>query len=209
MSGMFSKCVIFWESVTQFYLCCWPTLQDDGAYEAVPGSDFVITRAAFRDNSSKYYINNRASNFTEVTKKLKGKGVDLDNNRFLILQVSSIALVVFYWNISTKFVISLVLLGWSGADFTDEAKSSRTSWWGFSWISWGYNRNHQICWNDWRVKQAVSVFFLKILVDNFLLVFLMSINYVLLCTVGPLLCESVTVSALGTSVDTPIIGLKL
>ncbi|KAL4010601.1 hypothetical protein IC575_030103 [Cucumis melo] len=59
---------------------------DDGAYEAVPGSDFVITRAAFRDNSSKYYINNRASNFTEVTKKLKGKGVDLDNNRFLILQ---------------------------------------------------------------------------------------------------------------------------
>ncbi|KAK9271730.1 hypothetical protein L1049_002093 [Liquidambar formosana] len=59
---------------------------DDGTYEAVPGSDFVITRVAFRDNSSKYYINDRASNFTEVTKKLKGKGVDLDNNRFLILQ---------------------------------------------------------------------------------------------------------------------------
>lgn len=62
-------------------------LQDDGTYEAVPGSDFVITRVAFRDNSSKYYINDRTSNFTEVTKKLKGKGVDLDNNRFLILQV--------------------------------------------------------------------------------------------------------------------------
>ncbi|KAL9323456.1 hypothetical protein ACSQ67_008313 [Phaseolus vulgaris] len=59
---------------------------EDGTYEAVPGSDFVITRVAFRDNSSKYYINDRASNFTEVTKKLKGKGVDLDNNRFLILQ---------------------------------------------------------------------------------------------------------------------------
>ncbi|XP_027358682.1 structural maintenance of chromosomes protein 4 isoform X2 [Abrus precatorius] len=59
---------------------------DDGTYEAVPGSDFVITRVAFRDNSSKYYINDRSSNFTEVTKKLKGKGVDLDNNRFLILQ---------------------------------------------------------------------------------------------------------------------------
>ncbi|KAA8530366.1 hypothetical protein F0562_005075 [Nyssa sinensis] len=59
---------------------------DDGTYEAVPGSDFVITRVAFRDNSSKYYINDRGSNFTEVTKKLKGKGVDLDNNRFLILQ---------------------------------------------------------------------------------------------------------------------------
>ncbi|GER48317.1 structural maintenance of chromosomes protein [Striga asiatica] len=59
---------------------------DDGAYEVVPGSDFVITRVAFRDNSSKYYIDNRASNFTEVTKLLRGKGVDLDNNRFLILQ---------------------------------------------------------------------------------------------------------------------------
>ncbi|BAU01243.1 Structural maintenance of chromosomes protein [Vigna angularis] len=59
---------------------------EDGTYEAVPGSDFVITRVAFRDNSSKYYINDRTSNFTEVTKKLKGKGVDLDNNRFLILQ---------------------------------------------------------------------------------------------------------------------------
>lgn len=59
---------------------------DDGTYEAVSGSDFVITRVAFRDNSSKYFINDRSSNFTEVTKKLKGKGVDLDNNRFLILQ---------------------------------------------------------------------------------------------------------------------------
>ncbi|KAF7802987.1 structural maintenance of chromosomes protein 4 [Senna tora] len=59
---------------------------DGETFEAVPGSDFTITRVAFRDNSSKYYINNRLSNFTEVTKKLKGKGVDLDNNRFLILQ---------------------------------------------------------------------------------------------------------------------------
>ncbi|KAM7508004.1 hypothetical protein LguiA_018457 [Lonicera macranthoides] len=59
---------------------------DDGTFEAVPGSDFTISREAFRDNSSKYSINGRGSNFTEVTKKLKGKGVDLDNNRFLILQ---------------------------------------------------------------------------------------------------------------------------
>nr|CAD32690.1 SMC4 protein [Oryza sativa] len=59
---------------------------DDGNYRAVEGSDFIITRVAFRDNTSKYYINDRGSNFTEVTKLLKGKGVDLDNNRFLILQ---------------------------------------------------------------------------------------------------------------------------
>lgn len=62
-------------------------MEDDETYEAVTGSDLVISRVAFRDNSSKYYINDRASNFTEVTKKLKGKGIDLDNNRFLILQV--------------------------------------------------------------------------------------------------------------------------
>jgi chromosome segregation ATPase len=62
-------------------------MQDDGNYRVVEGSDFVITRVAFRDNTSKYYINDRGSNFTEVTKLLKGKGVDLDNNRFLILQV--------------------------------------------------------------------------------------------------------------------------
>lgn len=62
-------------------------MQDDGEYEVVAGSEFVITRVAFRDNSSKYYINDKTSNFTEVTTKLKAKGVDLDNNRFLILQV--------------------------------------------------------------------------------------------------------------------------
>ncbi|KMZ71392.1 Structural maintenance of chromosomes protein [Zostera marina] len=59
---------------------------DDGTYEVIKGSDFMITRTAFRDNSSKYYINDKGSSFTEVTKKLKGKGIDLDNNRFLILQ---------------------------------------------------------------------------------------------------------------------------
>ncbi|KAG6545759.1 hypothetical protein Mapa_012720 [Marchantia paleacea] len=59
---------------------------DDETYQSVPGTDFTITRVAFRDNSSKYYINERASTFTEVGKKLRAKGVDLDNNRFLILQ---------------------------------------------------------------------------------------------------------------------------
>lgn len=55
-------------------------------YEVVPGSDFIISRTAHRSNKSDYYINDRKSNFTEVTELLKGKGIDLDNNRFLILQ---------------------------------------------------------------------------------------------------------------------------
>lgn len=47
---------------------------------------------AFRDNTSIYCINDRGSNLTEVTKLLKGKGIDIDNNRFLILQVLCVLL---------------------------------------------------------------------------------------------------------------------
>ncbi|CAI6006043.1 unnamed protein product [Closterium sp. NIES-65] len=60
--------------------------QDDEKYESVPGSEFVISRTAYRNNTSKYHVDDHASTFTEVTRLLKAKGVDLDNNRFLILQ---------------------------------------------------------------------------------------------------------------------------
>jgi structural maintenance of chromosome 4 len=62
-------------------------MQDDEAFEVVPGTDFVVSRTAMRNNSSNYYVNGRKSSFGEVTDMLKGKGIDLDNNRFLILQV--------------------------------------------------------------------------------------------------------------------------
>ena len=52
----------------------------------VPGSELVVAREAHANNSSKYLLNGRTSNFTEVTEIFKQKGVDLDNNRFLILQ---------------------------------------------------------------------------------------------------------------------------
>lgn len=48
----------------------------------------VVARTAHRDNKSDYYVDGRKSTFTAVTALLKGKGIDLDNNRFLILQVS-------------------------------------------------------------------------------------------------------------------------
>jgi structural maintenance of chromosome 4 len=53
----------------------------------------VISRRAFKNNSSKYYMNGKESNFTTVTTLLKDRGVDLDHKRFLILQgeVESIA----------------------------------------------------------------------------------------------------------------------
>jgi hypothetical protein len=62
-------------------------VQDDDDCEVVPGTDFIVSRTAHRNNSSVYYIGSRKSSFGEVTDLLKGKGIDLDNNRFLILQV--------------------------------------------------------------------------------------------------------------------------
>lgn len=65
-----------------------PNHQNDDEFEVVPGTNFVVSRTAHRSNKSDYFIDGRRSNFTEVTELLKGKGIDLDNNRFLILQVS-------------------------------------------------------------------------------------------------------------------------
>lgn len=64
-------------------------------YEEVPGSDLVIARTAFRDNSSFYTLNGKRVQFKEVAKLLRGHGIDLDHNRFLILQgeVEQIALM--------------------------------------------------------------------------------------------------------------------
>eukprot|EP01039_Chlorochromonas_danica_P004811 gene4811-5275_t len=58
----------------------------DEDYEVVPGSHFTISRVAYTNNTSKYTIDNRTSSFTEVGTLLRSHGVDLDNNRFLILQ---------------------------------------------------------------------------------------------------------------------------
>ena len=65
----------------------------DGKHEVMPDSTLIISRRAFKNNASKYYINKQESNFTAVTTLLKDRGVDLDHKRFLILQgeVESIA----------------------------------------------------------------------------------------------------------------------
>ncbi|KAK4242891.1 structural maintenance of chromosomes protein 4 [Achaetomium macrosporum] len=64
-----------------------------GGHEVIPDSDLVISRKAFKNNSSQYYINDKTSNFTTVTTLLRDRGIDLDHKRFLILQgeVESIA----------------------------------------------------------------------------------------------------------------------
>ncbi len=72
---------------------CDNHMQDDDNCQEVPGTEFTVSRTAHRNNSSSYYIGARKSSFGEVTDLLKGKGIDLDNNRFLILQVSTHAAV--------------------------------------------------------------------------------------------------------------------
>ncbi|KAJ5377646.1 Structural maintenance of chromosomes protein [Penicillium cataractarum] len=65
----------------------------EGSHEVIPDSHLVISRRAFKNNSSKYYMNKKETSFTAVTTFLKDRGIDLDHKRFLILQgeVESIA----------------------------------------------------------------------------------------------------------------------
>ena len=60
--------------------------QPGGKHEVVPDSTLIISRRAFKNNASKYYIDGKESNFTIVTTLLKNRCVDLDHKRFLILQ---------------------------------------------------------------------------------------------------------------------------
>jgi hypothetical protein len=61
------------------------TATEDG-YTVVPGSQLVVTRTAHKDNTSSYYVDGKKMSADEVTTLLRKRGIDLDNNRFLILQ---------------------------------------------------------------------------------------------------------------------------
>merc|ERR1719253_1485604 len=58
----------------------------DEDYEVLDGSESVISRVARRDNSSQYKLDGKTATFKKVAEFLGSKGIDLDNNRFLILQ---------------------------------------------------------------------------------------------------------------------------
>uniref|UniRef100_A0A8D0A2Z4 Structural maintenance of chromosomes protein n=1 Tax=Sander lucioperca TaxID=283035 RepID=A0A8D0A2Z4_SANLU len=55
-------------------------------YEVIPNSKFYVARTANKDNSSAYHINAKKATFKEVGALLRSHGIDLDHNRFLILQ---------------------------------------------------------------------------------------------------------------------------
>lgn len=59
---------------------------EDGTVSNIPRSEFSLKRAVNLQGASKYYINDKESTQTEVKELLKGKGIDLSHNRFLILQ---------------------------------------------------------------------------------------------------------------------------
>ncbi|KAI9152471.1 Structural maintenance of chromosomes protein 4 [Blastocladiella emersonii ATCC 22665] len=68
-------------------------LEEGGDTTPVPGTQLVVSRSATRNHQSRYFLDGTPSTYAEITSLLKGKGIDLDHNRFLILQgeVESIA----------------------------------------------------------------------------------------------------------------------
>ena len=60
------------------------------AYSVIPKTQLIVARTAYKNNSSKYTVNGRMSTYSDVQGLLKEKGIDLDHNRFLILQVCHI-----------------------------------------------------------------------------------------------------------------------
>ena len=59
-------------------------------FKVVPNSQFFVARTAHKDNSSYYSLNGKRTQYKEVAKMLRDKGIDLDHNRFLILQVRTV-----------------------------------------------------------------------------------------------------------------------
>ncbi|CAB9521168.1 Structural maintenance of chromosomes protein 4 (Fragment) [Seminavis robusta] len=72
--------------VSVFFQEIIDTGDGDEDYEIVPGTHRVVTRIAHINNSSTYKLDGKKCQFGDVAKYLGSKGIDLDNNRFLILQ---------------------------------------------------------------------------------------------------------------------------
>ncbi|PVD19075.1 hypothetical protein C0Q70_21634 [Pomacea canaliculata] len=69
------------------------TESDENDYTVVPNSKLVVSRTAFKDNSSAYYLDGRKATYKDVAALLRASGIDLDHNRFLILQLNRVKAV--------------------------------------------------------------------------------------------------------------------
>lgn len=65
--------------------------QEGEGFEEVEGSGLVVGRVAHRSNQSDYYIDGRKRQQKDVVARLLQEGIDLDNNRFLILQAGALS----------------------------------------------------------------------------------------------------------------------
>ena len=64
-------------------------MSDHASAISFPNNDIMLLlRTANKDNSSFYSLNGKRAQYKEVAKLLRDKGIDLDHNRFLILQVN-------------------------------------------------------------------------------------------------------------------------
>lgn len=85
-SAAFQKEPLEYARVSVYFQEIIDTGDGDEDYLVVPDSEIVVTRIAKRDNSSQYKLDGKNCSFRQVAEFLNSKGVDLDNNRFLILQ---------------------------------------------------------------------------------------------------------------------------
>ncbi|VDO24177.1 unnamed protein product [Haemonchus placei] len=58
----------------------------DGHFEVVEGSEFSVSRTAYKNNNSVYAWNGKTMSIKEIAVRLRDLGIDLVHNRFLILQ---------------------------------------------------------------------------------------------------------------------------
>ncbi|RXM33145.1 Structural maintenance of chromosomes protein 4 [Acipenser ruthenus] len=70
-----------------------PFHKEGDDYEVIPNSKFYVSRTAYKDNSSVYNINGKKATFKDVGALLRSHGIDLDHNRFLILQLNRVKMV--------------------------------------------------------------------------------------------------------------------
>eukprot|EP01062_Namystynia_karyoxenos_P036917 TRINITY_DN2688_c0_g1_i1.p1 TRINITY_DN2688_c0_g1~~TRINITY_DN2688_c0_g1_i1.p1 ORF type:complete len:1442 (+),score=678.76 TRINITY_DN2688_c0_g1_i1:119-4327(+) len=84
----YAKVTVFFQEIIDYE-------DSETDFQLVPKTELTLSRYCFHDNTSKYEVGGRKSTYAEVTGILREKGVDLDHNRFLILQgeVESIALM--------------------------------------------------------------------------------------------------------------------
>lgn len=85
-SAAFKDSPLQYARVSVYFQEIIDTGDGDQDYRVVPNSEIVVTRIAKRDNSSQYKLDGKNCSFRQVATYLNSKGIDLDNNRFLILQ---------------------------------------------------------------------------------------------------------------------------